>query len=632
MANSGSVVRGDEDYLTSKSWRVYLTVLAFAGAIYLGCCVSPPSLMDDVDAIQAQIARNMLTSGDWVTARLDGVPYLEKGPLIYWIIAIFFKLFGLHDWVARIPIALSVMALAWLTAAFGNWAFGRRAGLYAGLCVGSCIGLFLFTRILIPDVMLTFTIALAMWAFLRALDEAEPHPRIWAFVLAASLGTGLLLKSLVALVFPVAGALIYLLVTKQLFVLRTWQRLRPISGSIIALLIAAPWHILATLRNPPYFSFALHGGPGQYHGFLWFYFVNEQLLRFLNLRYPRDYDTVPRLWFWLFHFLWLFPWSVYFPAIAKLSYKPVDRAGRARLLALCWTGFILIFFTFSTTQEYYSMPCYPALALLLGSAMAVGGDWIRRGTRVLCAIAALAAITTFGIFVAVHKLPAPGDISQALGHHPGAYKLSLGHMMDLTFDSFAYLRLPLVLASVAFLLGALGTFRRLGQRAFLAAALMMVLFFHAARVAMVAFDPFLSSRQLAEALLKCPDGELIQERNYWTFSSVTFYTNRDALTLNGRYFNLEYGSYAPGAKDVFIDDNRFKSLWLEPQRFYLVTFQTNLRRFEDLVGRDKLNIVASGGGKVILTNHPLEHSGQQEGMVRLSAASKNPLAKPSVYR
>src|SRR5260370_3014005 len=97
--------------------------------------------------------------------------------------------------------------------------------------------------------------------------------------------------------------------------------------------------------------------------------------------------------------------------------------------------------------------------------MAVVGDWIRRGTRVMCAIAALAAITTFGIFVAVHKLPAPGDISQALGHHPGAYKLSLGHMMDLTFDSFAYLRFPLVFASVAFLLGALGTFRPLGQLA-----------------------------------------------------------------------------------------------------------------------------------------------------------------------
>src|SRR5216684_1221385 len=302
MRNSANAVNDGESILTSNNWIPYLIVLLVAGAIFLGSIVSPPSLMDDVDAVMAQIARNILTSGDWVTARLDGVLFLEKPPLYYWPMVISYKIFGVHDWSARLPFALSGVGIAWLTAAFGTWAFGRRAGLYAGLCVATCVGLFLFTRILIPDVMLTFTIALAMWAFLRALDEAEPHPRIWAFVLAASLGTGLLLKSLVALVFPVAGALIYLLVTKQLFVLRTWQRLRPISGVFVALLIAAPWHILATLRNPPYFSLSLHGGPGEYHGFLWFYFINEQLLRFLNLRYPRDYNTVPRLWFWLFHF------------------------------------------------------------------------------------------------------------------------------------------------------------------------------------------------------------------------------------------------------------------------------------------------------------------------------------------
>jgi 4-amino-4-deoxy-L-arabinose transferase-like glycosyltransferase len=605
MANPVGVLRDAEDFITSKSWRVYLTVLVVAGAIYLGCSVSPPSLMDDVDGIQAQIARNMMVSGDWVTARLDGVAYLEKSPLIYWIIAIFYKIFGVHDWAARIPIALSVMALAWLTAAMGIWAFGRRAGLYAGLCIGTCIGLFLFTRILIPDVMLTFTIALAMWAFLRALDKEEARPRFWAFLFAASLGTGLLLKSLVAIVFPIAGAVIYLFLTKQFFLHRTWQRLRPISGLLVALLIAVPWHVLAARRNPPYFSFSMHSGPGEYHGFLWFYFINEQLLRFLNLRYPRDYNTVPRLWFWLFHLLWLFPWSVYFPALFKLSYKPLDRAGRLRLLALCWTGFLLVFFTFSTTQEYYSMPCYPALALLLGSAMVLDDDWIRRGTRALCAIAFLAAIATFGIFLAVRHLPAPGDISQALSQHPSAYTLSLGHMMDLTFDSFAYLRLPLVVASIAFLAGAMGTFRWLGHRAFLAAALMMVVFFHAARLALVVFDPFLTSRPLAEAVLHSPWGTLINNRNYYAFSSVTFYTNQPALILNGRYFNLEYGSYAPGVPDVFIDNSRFIELWNKPERYYLMAYADRFEDFVKLVGKDRLNIVIASGGKLLLTNHPL---------------------------
>src|ERR1700685_3038471 len=112
----------------------YLGVLAFAAVIYLGCVISPPSLMDDVDAVQAQIARNMIASGDWVTARLDGVTYLEKAPLIYWLMAGSYKIFGAHDWAARIPVALSAIALCLLTAAFGAWAFGKKAGLYAGVC------------------------------------------------------------------------------------------------------------------------------------------------------------------------------------------------------------------------------------------------------------------------------------------------------------------------------------------------------------------------------------------------------------------------------------------------------------------------------------------------------------------
>jgi hypothetical protein len=490
----------------------------------------------------------------------------------------------------------------------GVWAFGKRAGFYAGLCMATCIGLFLFTRILIPDVMLTFTVALAFWALLRALDEEERHSRLWAGVFAASLGMGLLIKSLVGVLFPLAAGVVYLFLTRQLFSARTWRRLHPFSGALIALLIAAPWHILAAARNPPYFYFGLHSGPGQYHGFLWFFFINEQLLRFLNLRYPRDYDTVPRLYFWLFHLLWLFPWSVYFPAIAKLSFKPIDRAGRMRLMALCWIGFLLIFFTFSTTQEYYSMPCYPALALLLGSAMAAGGSWIRRGTYVLCGVAAAAAIVTLSLFFLVRHVPAPGDISSALSQHPSAYKLSLGHMEDLTIESFAYLRVPLLIAAGAFLVGAVGAFRSAGLRAFLSAALMMVLFFHAARLAMVVFDPYLSSRPLAEALLRAPEGKLISGRAYYTFSSIFFYTNRTALILNGRFNNLEYGSYAPGAPSVFIEDAQFKELWLQPERYYLVALDSGVPALENLVGRDKLNLVASSGGKSILTNHPLAGS------------------------
>ena len=180
--------------------------------------------------------------------------------------------------------------------------------------------------------------------------------------------------------------------------------------------------------------------------------------------------------------------------------------------------------------------------------------------------------------------------------------------MDLTLNSFAYLRLPLGVAAIAFLIGAAGSVRWIGQRTFLAAALMMGIFFHAARLAMVVFDPYLSSRPLAEALLRSPDGKLIVDHHYYYFSSVFFYTNRSALSLNGRYNTMEYGSYAPGAPDIFIDDAQFKNLWLRTDRYYVVADQTAFPRFEKLVGPAHLHPVARSGGKFLLTNVPLNGS------------------------
>ncbi|HEX4748839.1 MAG TPA: glycosyltransferase family 39 protein [Bryobacteraceae bacterium] len=586
-------------------YYLYLLVIAVAAAVYLGCIISPPSLMDDVDAVQAQIARNMLHSGDWVSARLDGVLYLEKAPLLYWLIAFCYKISGAYDWAARIPVALSAIGLGWLTAAFGVWAFGRRAGLYAGLCISTCLGLFLFTRILIPDVMITLTIALGIWSFLRAIDPEEKHQRLWAFLIAASIGIGLLLKSLIGAVFPIGTGLIYLLVTRQLFSREIWRRIRPFSGILIVLAIAAPWHILATLRNPPYFDLTWRSVPGEYHGFFWFYFMNEQVLRFLNLRYPRDYNTVPRLWFWLFHLVWLFPWSIYLPAVFKLGFRPVDRAGRARLLALCWIGCVLVFFTFSTTQEYYSMPCYPAFALLLGSAIATGGRWIKIGSKVLGVIVACAAVVGIVILAQVWNLPAPGDISRALSEHPDVYTLSLGHVEDLTLKSFAYLRIPLLVAVIAFALGAVGASVARGKSTFLVWAAMMVIFFQGARLALVVFDPYMSSRPLADAFLKSPPGEMIVDHHYYEFSSVFFYTDRRALLLNGRFNNLVYGSYAPGAPNVFIDNAEFKQLWATSKRYYVFAELPGVQRLVQLVGRDDLYVVATSGGKFLLTNEPL---------------------------
>jgi 4-amino-4-deoxy-L-arabinose transferase-like glycosyltransferase len=592
------------------SARYQIIVIVVAALIFLGCTISPPSLMDDVDAVQAQIARNMLQSGDWVTARLDGVAYLEKSPLKYWMIAVSFMIFGVHDWAARIPLALSTVLLCWVTARFGAWAFGKRTAMYAGLIMATSIGLFLFTRILIPDVILTLTITLALWGMLRAIDEEERHPTRWALVMWASMAAGVLLKGLIAVLFPVGAGIVYLGLTGQFFAGKTWRALRPLSGMALFLLIAAPWHVLATLKNPPYFDFTMHSERGSYHGFFWFYFINEHLLRFLNLRYPRDYNTVPRVWFWLFHLVWFFPWSLYFPAAWKLSYRGADRASQVRLLALCWSGFVLLFFTFSTTQEYYSMPCYPALALMLASAVAGKDSLLRYGTIATAVVASFAGAAAAGILWMVRGMATPGDIASALSQNPDIYTLSLGHLMDLTLSAFAYLRLPLALAGAAFAIGAAGAWRSVFKRNIAstrppvaALTVMLVLFFHAARLALVTFDPYMSSRPLAEALLAAPSGTLIVDDQYYTFSSVFFYTNRRALLLNGRVNNLEYGSYAPDApRDVFIDDAEFANRWNGPERYFLVAEGPATARLKKLTGASHLHLVKSCGGKFLFTN------------------------------
>jgi 4-amino-4-deoxy-L-arabinose transferase-like glycosyltransferase len=577
--------------------RDQLIVITLAAIIFLGCILSPPSLMDDVDAVQAQIARNMLESGDWVTARLNGVAYLEKSPLIYWMMAASMAIFGPYDWAGRIPLALLTVVLCWLTFRFGKWAFGAAAGFYAGVAITTSVGLFLFTRIQIPDAILTLAIAGAMWSMMRALEEDEQEPRRWAYIFWASIGVGLMLKGLIAALFPSATAILYLFFAK-----RDWRRLYPFSGIWITLGIAAPWHIIATLHNPPYFDLSMSSEPGVYRGFFWFYFMNEHVLRFLNLRYPRDYNTVPRLYFWLFHLLWLFPWSLYLPAVFRSTVKPDTRAGRARLLCICWTLFVLVFFSFSTTQEYYSMPVYPALAMLLGIALAENGKLIPFGTRMAAAVATMAAATIAAILWAVKDLAVRGDIASALTSNPEVYTLSLGHMTDLTLESFAYLRVPLVVAGIAFLIGAVSAWRYSGRRAALMIAVMMALFFHAARLALTVFDPYLGSRPLAAALNRAPEGQLIVDDQYYAFSSVFFYANRSALLLNGRVNNLEYGSYAPGAPDVFLDDAGFQQLWQGTERCYLVVASPNVPRFEEMVGQQKLYPIAFSGGKYLFSN------------------------------
>jgi hypothetical protein len=165
-----------------------------------------------------------------------------------------------------------------------------------------------------------------------------------------------------------------------------------------------------------------------------------------------------------------------------------------------------------------------------------------------------------------------------------------------------------MIAGIAFSLGTLVCWLVRSRLVFLGIALMMVLFFHAARLALVSFDPYLSSRPLAEALLQQSAGELIINGAYYDFSSVFFYAHRTAFLWNGRLNNLEYGSYAPGSPDVFIDDKQFHARWNSNIRYFVLSDGDGLERLQQAAENDRLYLVKESGGKTLYTNFPFRRS------------------------
>jgi 4-amino-4-deoxy-L-arabinose transferase-like glycosyltransferase len=352
----------------SRSWRwSSLGLITIPWLILYFGGIFSPGLLDDVDSVYIEIAREMMLRRDYVTPFIDGIRFFDKPPLMYWMAAGSMHLFGVRDWAARLPLALGVLALLFAVYVLGIRLFAAispahapdRGGLYAALAMALSIGPYLYTRFFIPDILIALWMTLAVHLFLIALDRArasddavilstdkaaegtsgavilsggshrEPksknsdtlrltttvrtlHSQSSALLpmlgFAAVLALNLLTKGLIGIVFPLAFALLYLAFTRELRLLR---KLSLISSTLVFLAIALPWHILAALRNP---AIPMPSGVGlpSRAGWAWFYLYNEHIARFLGRRIPHDYGQVPIPLFWLLLVLWLFPWAAFF--------------------------------------------------------------------------------------------------------------------------------------------------------------------------------------------------------------------------------------------------------------------------------------------------------------------------------
>ena len=219
------------------------------------------------------------------------------------------------------------------------------------------------------------------------------------------------------------------------------------------------------------------------------------------------------------------------------------------------------------------------------------------------------AVFAAGAFVIfkTRSLAVTGDLASTLTRNPDAYALSLGHVLDLTPASLAALRMPVIGTTLAFGVGALAAlvFRR---RAWHVAsnvtlAVMMAAFFFCARQALAQFEPYLSSRPLAEAINReVRDGDLIViNGEYESGSSINFYTRRQVSILNGRSANLEYGSYFADAPAIFLNDDDIRDRWREAARIFLVTDAAQLDHLKQTINAPVFTF-AESGGKLVITN------------------------------
>lgn len=572
-----------------------LLLLALSAATFL-TGLGTPGLYDPNEGIYAEVAWEMRARGDWISPTFNGVPYFEKPPLHYWLIAAAYALFGVSETAARLPAALAAVAGVLLTFGIGRLVFTPRAGLLAGLALTTSFGYFLFARLTKTDQILTACVTAALWCFLRAyLDPERRRSYLPAYLFAA---LAVLTKGLLGLVLP------GLIVGGLLLVTRDWRLVREMRlplGTALLLGVAAPWHLAAAWAHP---------------GFAWFYFVNEHALRFLNKRHLIDYAPLPVPLFLLMALVWAFPWSLFLPFGWRRLIPPSGdgRKARAAWIVPSWIVAVLGFFALMPARlEYYSLPVLPAFALWIGRSW---DDVLEDPGRRAPLCWALAGLLALGLGVTLlaagvsrldggispsflHAVDAYSrDIEQGILAPPGSYTLpSSRELSPLVWLTAGVL---LVGAAAALLAAWLGRLRL----AFACLVGLMLGLFPLIHQGLALVEPHRSVRPLAASLVQArrPGDVVVVEGPYENFAALNMYTGGSALVLNGRFGDLAFGSQQPQAQAAFLDDGAFDRLWASPARVFLLTGSAD--RADALRQRAETAILRRAGQRWLLVNRP----------------------------
>jgi 4-amino-4-deoxy-L-arabinose transferase-like glycosyltransferase len=537
-----------------RLWMLLPIVLA--ALVYLISTTSR-GVIDYDEGYYAQAALHMAKSGDWVTPYANGVRFLEKPPLLYWVTAVSFRLFGINEFALRLPTALAMIAVVWIVMLIARRASNERTALIAGLSTAFSAGAFLFTRETLHDVWLVLFISLAVYAFIEwHLDPR--HPARPALLFYGAMAGAVLCKSLVGMAFPVGIVAAFFLLSRER---PAWRSLHLAPGILLFLIITAPWHWLAAVRN---------------QGFLNFFFVGEQFLRFFGKREPPVLWSMPLWTFWVLILVWLFPWTPFLPAAFTASRKPAEEharmPGHARMLvrlAIAWAGVILLFFSISGRLEHYAFPALPALSLLIAAALSQSGEskTILWGFRVLAILGILVVlIGGAGIwYIAVH-----GFQSTESGPSNRLAETDFSILAEMPSSVVLNLLKPAALTCISLATGFMAALwfemHRRRIHAVISVAVVMIAVCGAIHWSLTICEDLISSKKFAIAVAQNarPGDRLVVVDDYESANSLNFYAPLHVEVFAGTAYALIPGMKYPDATKIVLTQQEFQSAWESP--------------------------------------------------------------------
>ncbi len=521
----------------TPAWASGYSLLLACLALYLPLFWQVPLIR--AEAMYALIPKEMLASGSWLTPTINGVPYLDKPHLIYWLTLPAYKIFGVSDWAARLPLLALTLGEVWITYLIGQRLLGERAAWLGGFVLLTSIGFFILHLQLLADHLVSLSLAAALYFLLRW--QQEPSRR-WAASFFLALVFGFLGKGFIGLVFPLLIGVLY-----------AWQMGR---RKLLSLFWSPVGLTLLTLVLVPWFWASESANPG----FIKLQVVNEQILRFLGQRQPPDINSFSLAGFWLFLGIWLMPYTPLVPAALWGFWRETSTAeGRQGRLLLIWAAVVLVFFSLSSSRiEYYSLPALSPLALITGWKL---DRYLKTATDrtlpwVLLVIALLGLTTLFLL--------------------PFLEQVCAGNRREFSgmFALIAPVARPVTLLIPALSLG--GFFAAWARRPLAAVAcygvLALALVFFTFRT-WLAISPLTSDKVPAELIRQtaAPQDLVVMEQieEFEYGACLAFYSGHHILMVK-RNGMPQFPYPVPPGQDYLITPDRLRELWQGPQRVFLL--------------------------------------------------------------